>query len=325
MSIYKEGNRDAIYDFYYKRNRIQQIRGFITVVQHKTFAKASDVLRVSRSTVFSQVKSLEGKLGIALFKKDGRNVVLTEEGRIFYEKSLPILNSIDNLYEDFVDNDIVKYEKVLHIAGHYIFLTKILPKPLSQTLKLNTSLKFEIDSSYKYDALDKLKNGYIDIAFFPCDTRDTKEYIELHFERLAEYRICVYFGKDTNVTQDIVDNLYENFHKFNLLLPQTQPFATKGTGFYTVTKRANENLQSIRKNIIYVEGFDMAKELAKQNLGICVFDDRLFSAEDKKDLNILYPPRNETFDLHYYAITKKDVQMKEGIKSLLKNITNYLQ
>lgn len=322
MSIFKEGNQDALYDFYYKRNRIQQIRGFITVVQNKTFAKASEVLRVSQSSVFSQVKSLENKLGIRLFKKQGRNIVLTDEGKGFYEKSLPILNSIDNLYEDFIDNEINGYTKVLKIAGHYIFLTKIFPKPLFNTIT-NTSLRFEVDSAHKYEALQKLEEGQLDITFFPCDKRDIGEYSNLEFTKLTEYRMCVYFGNNTPVTQDIVDNLYDNLYRFNLLLPQRQPFATKGTGFYTVSKRATENLQSIKKNIIYVEGFSMAKELAKQNLGICVFDDRLFSDEDKKDLSILYLPRDETFDLHYCAITKKGVQMKEGVKSLLKNVENH--
>lgn len=64
MSVFEKDNQDALYDFYYKRNRIQQIRGFITVVQNKTFAKASEVLKIAPSSVFSQVRSLENKLGI---------------------------------------------------------------------------------------------------------------------------------------------------------------------------------------------------------------------------------------------------------------------
>ena len=67
----------------------------------------------------------------------------------------------------------------------------------------------------------------------------------------------------------------------------------------------------------------MAKELAKQNIGTCFFDERYLTDEDRKELNTLYLPRNGTFDLYYCAITKKDVQMKEGIKSLLKNVENH--
>ena len=314
MSIFKETNQDALYDFYYKRNRIQQIRGFITVVQNKTFAKASEVLRISQSSVFSQVKSLENKLGIRLFKKQGRNVVLTEEGKGFYEKSLPILNSIDNLYEDFIDNDINGYNKVLKVAGHYIFLTKILPKPLSKTLHANPRLKFEIDSSSKYDALDKLEDGQIDVAFYPCDKRDIREFPNLEFTKLVEYRMCAVFGTELYLTQEMVDNLYDNFDKFTLLLPKTQSI---------VTRRVTENLQNVKKTIVYGEGFGMIKEFAKENLGVCFFDERYITEEDRKELNTLYFPRNETFDLCYCAITKKDVQMKEGIKTLLKNVENH--
>ena len=325
MSIYKEGNRDAIYDFYYKRNRIQQIRGFITVVQNRTFVKASEVLRVSQSSVFSQVKSLENKLGIVLFRKQGRNVVLTEEGQKFYDQSLPILNSIDNLYEDFINNEINGYNKVLNAAGHYIFLTKILPKPLSKTLQANPKLKFEIDSSSKYDALDKLEDGQIDVAFYPCDKRDTREYPNLEFTKLVEYRMCAVFGKEYCLTQEMVDNLYDNFDKFTLLLPKNQSIVSNSVNENVVTRKAGDNIRNVNKKVIYGEGFSMVKEFAKENLGVCFFDDRYITEEDKKDLTILYLPRDETFDLHYYVITKKGVQMKEGIKSLLKNVENYLQ
>lgn len=311
MPEYREDNRDSIYNFYYKRNRIQQIRGFITVAQEGTFAEASEVLRISKSSVFSQVKSLENKLGITLFQKEGRNVILTNEGKTFYEKSLPILSSIDNLYEDFVDNYLTKYHKILKLAGHYIFLTKFLPKSLTTTLKNDNSLKFEIDSSHKYEAFDKLQDGKLDIVFYPCDKRDIKEYKNLSFKKLTEYKMCAMFGNETHLTQNMVDNLYDNFDKFNLLIPRKQPI---------VTKRAEENLRGVKKNIISVEGFSMAKELAKNNLGVCFFDSSYYTEEDKKDLKILYLPRNETFDLHYYAITRKDTQMKEGIKNLLANI-----
>jgi LysR family transcriptional activator of glutamate synthase operon len=315
MSIYKEGNRDAIYDFYYKRNRIQQIRGFITVVQEGTFASASDVLRVSRSTVFSQVKSLESKLGIVLFQKDGRNVSLTEEGKIFYDKSLPILSSIDNLYEDFVDNDINGYTKVLKIASHYIFLTKILPPSLVGVFEKDLKIKIALDSSIKYEAFKKLEDGQIDIAFFPCDKKDIREYKSLYFEKLTEYRMCGAFGHKFNFTQHMINNLYDYFSEFRTLLPKN----------HVVSKRAMENIDKLHNTAVVTvdtENMEVLKELAKQNVGTLFCDDRLFSEEDKKDLKILYLPRDETFNLHYYAITRKGTQMKDGIKALLDNVRN---
>ena len=77
-------------------------------------------------------------------------------------------------------------------------------------------------------------------------------------EKLTEYKMCAVFGDEICLTQSMVDNLYDNFDKFNLLLPRRQPI---------VTRRAEENLKGIKKNVICVEGFGMAKELAKNNLG----------------------------------------------------------
>lgn len=150
-----------------------------------------------------------------MFKKQGRNIVLTEEGKGCYEKSLPILNSIDNLYEDFIDNDINGYNKVLKVVGHYIFLTKLFPKPLGEVLRTSPSFKIELDNAIKNDALDKLADGQIDIAFYPCDKKDERDYPSLNFTRLAEYKMCAVFGKEFHLTQEMINDLYANFPKFN--------------------------------------------------------------------------------------------------------------
>lgn len=56
---------------------------FWTVARDKTIAKASHALRLARATVSEQIRSLEDSLGVKLFEKEGRGLVLTEAGRVF--------------------------------------------------------------------------------------------------------------------------------------------------------------------------------------------------------------------------------------------------
>jgi LysR family transcriptional regulator, transcriptional activator of nhaA len=58
---------------------------FWTVAREGTIAKASEMLLLSQPTISEQVRSLEESLGIKLFRKEGRNLVLTDEGRIAYD------------------------------------------------------------------------------------------------------------------------------------------------------------------------------------------------------------------------------------------------
>lgn len=58
---------------------------FWTVARDKTIAKASQALRLAPATVSEQIRTLEDSLGVKLFEKEGRGLVLTEAGRVAFE------------------------------------------------------------------------------------------------------------------------------------------------------------------------------------------------------------------------------------------------
>jgi LysR family transcriptional regulator, transcriptional activator of nhaA len=58
---------------------------FWTAARDGSIAKASQSLRLAPPTISEQIRSLEESLGVKLFEKEGRSLVLTEAGRIAYE------------------------------------------------------------------------------------------------------------------------------------------------------------------------------------------------------------------------------------------------
>lgn len=58
----------------------RQIDCFLAVASTLSFSRAATDLYLAQSTVSAQVAALEKELGIALFERDRRHVVLTEEG-----------------------------------------------------------------------------------------------------------------------------------------------------------------------------------------------------------------------------------------------------
>jgi DNA-binding transcriptional LysR family regulator len=105
---HKKVQKNVLPSIHYKRNRIQQIKGFITVVEDKTISKASQTLKTSTASIVNQIQSLEEMLGIKLFKKEGRNIVPTQQGERFYKMAVPIYKGVSNLYEEFTE--IEKYQ-----------------------------------------------------------------------------------------------------------------------------------------------------------------------------------------------------------------------
>ena len=65
------------------------LRSFEAAARHLSFTHAADELGVTPGAVSQQVKSLEATLGIALFRRLPRSLVLTDAGEAY----LPAINS----------------------------------------------------------------------------------------------------------------------------------------------------------------------------------------------------------------------------------------
>ncbi len=76
---------------------------FVAVVEQGGFTAASNTLGVSTSFVSRQVRRLEDRLDIRLLHRTTRAVRLTEIGRIYYERSLEILDQLSTLESDIAD------------------------------------------------------------------------------------------------------------------------------------------------------------------------------------------------------------------------------
>ncbi|MFC1659213.1 LysR family transcriptional regulator [Pseudomonadota bacterium] len=72
-------NKSEIKQFYYKKSRLQQYRGFCSLVQLGTTEKASAKMGLTPSAITMQIKSLEEDLNTKLFT---RTISNNSAGRI---------------------------------------------------------------------------------------------------------------------------------------------------------------------------------------------------------------------------------------------------
>src|SRR5687767_14888760 len=73
------------------------LKGFEAVARHLSFTKAAAELFVTQSAVSRQVRQLEEQLGVRLFERRTRAVVLTEAGHQYYTELAPLLKQIEAL------------------------------------------------------------------------------------------------------------------------------------------------------------------------------------------------------------------------------------
>jgi DNA-binding transcriptional LysR family regulator len=74
---------------------IQQLRYFLAAAEHGSFTAAARSLYVAQPSLSEQVRQLEAELGVELFARVGRGIVLTEAGRAFRPEAERVLAGVE--------------------------------------------------------------------------------------------------------------------------------------------------------------------------------------------------------------------------------------
>lgn len=74
-----------------------QLKYFVGITSSPTMLQAARALNVSQSALSVSMKKLEAELGVRLFARSGRRLVLTGEGERFLEGVTRILDELEEL------------------------------------------------------------------------------------------------------------------------------------------------------------------------------------------------------------------------------------
>ena len=77
-----------------------QLRYFLDVAQTQHVTRSAERLHVAQPAVTQAIRRLEEELGVPLFIRQGRGVVLSEYGRYFQKRLLPLMEGMEKLPEE---------------------------------------------------------------------------------------------------------------------------------------------------------------------------------------------------------------------------------
>ncbi len=103
---------------------------FWTAARESTIARASELLLLAPSTISEQIRELEGSLGVKLFRKQGRTLVLTDAGRVTYQYADEIFARGREL------SDVLRGRAVGPAARFTIGIADVVPKLIAFRLIL---------------------------------------------------------------------------------------------------------------------------------------------------------------------------------------------
>ncbi len=167
---------------------LNQLYYFKTVAKVEHFRYAAELLSISQPSLSYAISSLEEELGIALFEKKGRNIVLTKYGKIFLsyvEEALDMLESGQKKIKQLTSP----------VAGH-IDLAYVAPLAFSYIptmvrkfldVKAHGEITFSFKQGITGDIIEGLKSSKYDVGF--CSYVENEK--DIVFEPIIEQELVV--------------------------------------------------------------------------------------------------------------------------------------
>src|SRR6185295_5533892 len=79
---------------------VHQFRVFAAVAENLSFTRAAEVMFMTQSGVSHQIARLEKSIGVELFTRDGRQVMLTRAGETLLHHATRLFASLENALAD---------------------------------------------------------------------------------------------------------------------------------------------------------------------------------------------------------------------------------
>ena len=159
---------------------LYQIRYFLAIAETRSFTKAAERLFVSQPSLSAGIKKLERELGVVLFERGGRKVLLTPSGDFFLEKAQNILKEYQSTldaFQDFKERPILKLGTLHTIRGFN------LARLIGAYRQKHPHVIIELHNSHLEELAVWLEEGKIDLAITSLEKNETSKTCQKLFEQ----------------------------------------------------------------------------------------------------------------------------------------------
>lgn len=141
---------------------IKTLRYFVEVVRQQSFTRAAERLFVTQPTISKMLKNLEDELNCTLLIRDGRRLLLTDTGRVVFERGLAILDEFRQLEAEL--EDINHLNKGLLRLGIPPMVGMVMAGPVSLFRQRYPGVELKIAEFGGLTAQQAVINGELDMA-----------------------------------------------------------------------------------------------------------------------------------------------------------------
>lgn len=199
-----------------------QLAAFITVAETASFSLAAEKLHLTQPAVSKRIALLEGNLGVRLFDRIGRQVLLTEAGQILLDRAKTITREIHTTRTLIANLSTHVSGDMRLAASHHIGLHR-LPVVLREYAERYPQVKIDISFLESERAYEEVVHGGIELAVV---TLAPEKLPKINAHQLWEDELCLMIARDhplAGYPRVTLDDLV----KFPVILPAENTFTRK--------------------------------------------------------------------------------------------------
>ena len=158
---------------------LRLLRYFLTTAKEQSFTKAAEQLHITQPTLSRQMAEFEKELGVTLFVRSGKKLILTEEGILLKRRALEILNLEERTLEELRGTEAVVEGTVTIGCGEFA-VVDTLAKICKRYKEKYPRVQIALHTATADTVYEMMKKGLVDIGLFmePVDTEGL-DYIRI--------------------------------------------------------------------------------------------------------------------------------------------------
>ena len=153
-----------------KNATLRQLKVFETVARHLSFSRAAEELHLTQPAVSTQVKTLQGHVGLVLFEQLGKRIFLTPAGEELLRYSRAIIRQFDEAEEALTQFKGItggKLNVAVISAGDYFF-----PRLLVEFARRHPGVTLNLAVHNREKLLSEIANNLTDLAIMVRPPQD---------------------------------------------------------------------------------------------------------------------------------------------------------
>lgn len=166
------------------------LKYFLTVVREESITRAADVLHITQPTLSRQLAQMEEEMGVKLFDRGTRKIVLTNEGLLLKRRAEEILELVDKTEKEIVEQG-ETVEGTVSVGCGDLTAVQLLPELFDSFHKRYPAVTFELYTATADHIKDRMDRGLTDVGLL-LEPVDMEKYDHIRLNKREKWVVAMH-------------------------------------------------------------------------------------------------------------------------------------